>query len=177
MKKTIFLEGLPGVGKTTILNEIRNLNKKNVFIVDEIVKENIKNRVSDDELDYMINDEMKIKMFNDRVIIKYRGPISTLAYNQAKNIINEEFDKKPVVNWFESIRNVYLEDHVIYFLTNKGINYSITSGDILDPYGSDENQKLLERINLYNCYKYSNNVIVREYYQNDIMEVINEIIN
>lgn len=28
MKKTIFLEGLPGVGKTTILNEIRNLNKK-----------------------------------------------------------------------------------------------------------------------------------------------------
>lgn len=177
MKKIIFLEGLPGVGKTTILNKIRDLNLKNVFIVDEIVKEDIKNRVSDDELDYMINDEMKINMFDDGIIVMDRGPISTLAYNQTKNIINEKFDKEPVINWFESIKNVYLENHIIYFLTNKGIKYSITSEDILDPYGSEENQKLLERITLYNCYKYSNNVIVRDYYQNDIMEVINEIIN
>ena len=45
MKKIIFLEGLPGIGKTTLINEIRNLNIPNVYVVDEIINENLcKNR-------------------------------------------------------------------------------------------------------------------------------------
>ena len=37
MRKIIFIEGLPNVGKTYLINKIRNLNMKNVFIVDEII--------------------------------------------------------------------------------------------------------------------------------------------
>lgn len=66
---------------------------------------------------------------------------------------------------------------MILFLTNNAEKYTITSEQKNDPYGSIENQKLLESITLYNCFKYSKKVNVREYHQKDIMEVINEIIN
>lgn len=39
MKNIIFLEGLPGVGKTTIVNAIKKLNTKNVYVVDEVINE------------------------------------------------------------------------------------------------------------------------------------------
>ena len=34
-KKIIFIEGLPGVGKTTLINSLRNI--ENVNIVDEVI--------------------------------------------------------------------------------------------------------------------------------------------
>lgn len=178
MRKIVFLEGLPGIGKTTILNRIKSLKLKNVFTIDEIVKEDIKNRVSDNEKDYIINDCMKIEMANKNgIIIMDRGPLSTLSYNQAKNIIDKDFNKNMVEEWFDTVKNIYFENHILLFLTNKGKKYTITSNQKNDPYGSIENQQLLESITLYNCYKYSQNVIIKEYYQSNIMEVINEIIN
>ncbi len=176
--KIVFLEGLPGVGKTTILNTIKKLKLKDVYTIDEIIKEDIKNRVSDSEKDYIINDDMKISMINKNgIFVMDRGPISTLSYNQTKNIIDKDFDKNMVEEWFEKVKNIYFENHIILFLTNKGKKFSITSNNKNDPYGSIENQKLLESITLYNCFKYSKNVIVNEYHQQNIMEVIHEIIN
>lgn len=177
MKKIVFLEGLPGVGKTTIVNKIKFLKIPNVYVVDEIIKEDIINRVSDFEKDYMINDEMKINKYNEGIIIIDRGPISTLSYNQTRNIIDCKFDSSPVINWFDTVKNVYNSESQIIFLTNNGTKYKITSDNVNDPYGSVINQKLLESITLYNCKKYSNNVILREYYQNDMEDLINEIIN
>jgi len=177
MKKIVFLEGLPGVGKTTIANSIKKLNLDNVYVVDEIIKEDIINRVSDFESDYMENDEMKLNKYNEGLIVIDRGPISTLAYNQTKKIIDNNFDSQPVLDWFESVKDVYSEEIKILFLTNKGTEYKITSDSNMDPYGSVENQKLLEAVSLFNCKKYSDNVIVREYHKLDMEDVINEIIN
>lgn len=177
MKKIIFLEGLPGVGKTTIANSIKNMGRTDVHVVDEIIKEDIINNVSDDEKDYMINDEMKIKKYEDGVIVIDRGPISTLSYNQTRKIIDEKFDANPVIEWFKSVEYIYKENVEIIFLTNKCKKFKITSDNKFDPYGGVENQKLLESITLFNCRKYSNNVIVKEYYQDNMEDVINEIIN
>ena len=107
MKKIIFLEGLPGVGKTTIANNIKKIDRPGIHVVDEIIKEDIINNVSDDEKDYMINDEMKITKYEDGIIVIDRGPISTLSYNQARNIIDENFDSKPVIEWFKSVEYIY----------------------------------------------------------------------
>ena len=120
---------------------------------------------------------MKITKYEDGIIVIDRGPISTLSYNQARNIIDENFDSKPVIEWFKSVEYVYKENIEIIFLTNKGQKFKITSNDPFDPYGGIENQKLLESITLFNCLKYSNNVIVREYYQDNMEDIINEIIN
>lgn len=176
MKKIIFLEGLPGVGKTTIVNNIKKIDDNNIHVVDEIIKEDIINKVSDDENDYMINDEMKIKKYNDGIIVIDRGPISTLSYNQTRKIIDATFDSEPVIEWFKSIEYIYKENVEVIFLTNKGKKFKITSNNPCDPYGSVENQKLLESITLFNCKKYLDNVIIREYYQDDMEAVINEII-
>ena len=177
MRKIVFLEGLPGIGKTTICNTIKSMNLDNIHVVDEIIKEDIINHVSDDENDYMINDNMKIDKYHDGLIIMDRGPISTLSYNQTRNIIEDGFDPTPVLKWFETVKDVYKEDIKIIFLTNNQSSFKITSKDINDPYGSIENQKLLERVTLFNCNKYSDNVIIRDYYQKDMEDLVNEIIS
>lgn len=58
MRKIIFIEGLPNVGKTYLINKIRNLNMKNVFIVDEIINPNVNNPFADAEDLFLKNDEI-----------------------------------------------------------------------------------------------------------------------
>lgn len=42
MKKIIFIEELPTVGKTYLVNEIKKRNLQNVHVVDELINQNIK---------------------------------------------------------------------------------------------------------------------------------------
>ena len=49
MKKIIFLEGLPSVGKTYLVTTIKNMNLKDVHIVDEIINPDINNPFIDSE--------------------------------------------------------------------------------------------------------------------------------
>ena len=42
MKKIIFIEGLPTVGKTYLINEIKKRNLQNIYVVDELINQNIK---------------------------------------------------------------------------------------------------------------------------------------
>lgn len=177
MRKIVFLEGLPGVGKTTLINEIKERNFVDVYTVDEIVMDSLKNVISNDEKDYMKNDEMKINKYNEGLIIIDRGPISTLSYNQANSIIESDFDATPVILWFENIKQIFEENTKIVYLTNYGNNYYLPYNKENDAFGTIENQKLLESISLYNCKRYSNNVVVKEYHKKDVEAIINEIID
>lgn len=177
MKKIVFLEGLPGVGKTTILNAIRAKKFENVFLVDEIINKNILNNISCTELDFIINDELKLTAHNEGIIIIDRGPISTLSYSQAKNIINNNCDLTNVLEFFKKNQKYLLKNSKVMYLTNKGTNYSITVNNKNSPYGTIENQKLLEEISIFNCKKYCKNFVIREYYKKNMEEIINEIIN
>ncbi len=177
MRKIVFLEGLPGVGKTTLINEIKERNFVDVYTVDEIVMDSLKNVISNDENDYMKNDEMKINKYNEGLIIIDRGPISTLSYNQANSIIESDFDATPVILWFENIKQIFEENTKIVYLTNYGNNYYLPYNKENDAFGTIENQKLLESISLYNCKRYSNNVVVKEYHKKDVEAIINEIID
>ena len=58
MKKIVFIEGLPGVGKTYLVNEIRKLCLKDVYVVDEIINQDIENPFIDSEDKFLLNDEM-----------------------------------------------------------------------------------------------------------------------
>ncbi|MDO4394844.1 MAG: hypothetical protein Q4C23_02565 [Mycoplasmatota bacterium] len=75
MKKVVFVEGLPSVGKTYLVNEIRKMALQNVYVVDEIINPEIKNPFSDSEDKFLKNDEMKLNKYNDGIIIIDRGPI------------------------------------------------------------------------------------------------------
>lgn len=166
-KKMIFLEGLPGVGKSTIVNELK---KYNVNVVEELVNDPIT------EEDYLVNESLKINMYNEGKIVIDRGPISTLSYSQVKKIIYHEYDLSMCLKWFEKYKK-YLENSEIIYLTNKGSDYLISSKDINSPYGSIDSQKMLENISLYNANKYCKNVKVIEYHKDNMEKIINEIIN
>ncbi len=176
MKKIIFLEGLPGVGKTTLINEIRKKKLSNIYIVDEIINENILNNIKVNEQEFLLNDFMKVNKYNDGIIIIDRGPISTLSYSETKKIMDINFDLSNSINEFQKYINIYKDSKIVY-LTNKGKSYSITVSNTNSPYGTIENQKLLEEISIYNSKKYCENTIVLEYFKNDMEAVINEIIN
>lgn len=107
MKKIIFIEGLPSVGKTYLVNQIRRMNLENVYVVDELINPDIKNPFIDSEDKFLKNDEMKVNKYDDGIIIIDRGPISTLVYNQVLHLINHKYDASYVENWFNQFLNIY----------------------------------------------------------------------
>ena len=173
--KVIFLEGLPGVGKTTIINRIRDMNIKNVHVVDEIIE------TGDLSLQsfYMNNDLKKYNMYKEGIIIIDRGPISTLSYNECKRLISDNKDLPVVQEWFEkTFKNIYLKDNVqTIYLKSKNNHYLLRYEDDKDSYGSIENLKLLEGITINNIKKFCNSYRFLNMDEYGIEEVINEIIN
>ena len=108
MKKIIFIEGLPTVGKTYLVNEIRKRNLRNVYVVDEIINPDIKNAFIDSEDKFLKNDEMKVNKYDDGIIIIDRGPISTLVYNQVLHLIDNKYDTSYVEKWFEQFLHIII---------------------------------------------------------------------
>lgn len=177
MKKIVFLEGLPGVGKTTIIRKIDSLKINGVSVVDEVIRVNTVHNIST-QYDYAENDNLKINKYKNGIIIIDRGPISTLSYNQTRKKIDKNFDSSIIINWFKKYKEFYKKDYVYtIYLTNMGTNFQISENDLNGPYGSIINQKKLEEITLHNCRKYCKNFKIIEYYKDNIDEVINEIIN
>ena len=176
MRKIIFIEGLPGVVKTTLVNSIRDRDIPNVTIVDEIINEKItkKNIYTEDE--FINNDIQKIESITDGIVILDRGILSSLSYSQAKAIVDLSFDVSKARDLFLKYKEI-LESSKVYYLTNRMKSISITSNDINSPYGTDDNQELLESISLYNVKRYCKDYVIREYYKDDMEELIDEIIN
>lgn len=176
MGKLIIIEGLPGVGKTTLVNAIRNKNIKNLTIIDEIINKKITDEEIYTEDEFINNDIQKIKSIKDGIVIMDRGLISSFSYSQTKSIIDTSFDLSKANKLFAEYKDVLKEAKVIY-LTNHLEDVKITGQDLNSPYGSKENQELLENISLYNLKKYCNNYKVKDYYKKNMEELIDEIIN
>ena len=177
MKKIIFIEGLPTVGKTYLVNEIRKRNLRNVYVVDEIINPDIKNAFIDSEDKFLKNDEMKVNKYDDGIIIIDRGPISTLVYNQVLNLIDNKYDTSYVEKWFEQFLNIYKSDNTYnYYLNNPG-TYNPSLYDDKNPFGSIENLKLTHAITIFNLNKYAKNYRVCDYDKTNLEELLNEIIN
>lgn len=179
MKKIVFLEGLPGVGKTTIIKKIKELNLKNVNAVDEIINPDILNSInSQNQNPYIVNDNMKINQFSEGLVLIDRGPISTFSYNIVKSHLNSDFSSEDVSKWFYFIKNnIYQSDNQVIYLKNATGDYYIPYQDDKDPYGSIENQKLLEQIVLDLLQKYVKNYKIIEYGKEDMERLIYEIID
>lgn len=177
MRKIVFLEGLPGVGKTTIANTIKNMHIPNIFVVDEIVV-NLSEKTPINQDPFVRNDEIKLSMFDEGLIIIDRGPISTLSYNMTRSIIDKGFDSSKVVNWFGRIKDSLHSDNVsAIYLGNFGESYYLPFENDMDPYGSIHNQKILEQVTISNCRQHLKNFRIREYHKKDMEAVIDEIIN
>ena len=178
MKKIIFLEGLPGVGKTTITNYISNLkNKDNIHTVNEIIVD-IDDKTPIEQDLFIENDNLKINKYDEGIIIIDRGPISTLTYNIVRDELVENFSSKQVIDWFNTIKDMFMQDNVfIYYLTTKGKKYYLPYNNEKDPNGSIENQKRVEEVALYNIKKYSKNYKIIKYNKQNMEDIINEIIN
>ncbi len=173
MKKIVFLEGLPGVGKTTIINYLKDNYKVNV--VDEIINTTACNNRTEF---FLKNDDLKYGLYDDGLIIIDRGFISTISYEQTKSIINKNYNCEAAIKWFNNKKEIYAKDNIfVIYLKRTNDKLYLPYNDAKDPYGTITNQKLLEEISLYNLKKYSRNYKIINYSFENMMEVINEIIN
>lgn len=177
MRKIIFIERLPNVGKTYLINKIRNLNMKNVFIVDEIINPNVNNPFADAEDLFLKNDEMKVSKYNEGIIIIDRGPISTLVYNQVAHLIDNNYNCKYVEEWFKQFVDIYNDDNTFNYYLNNPFVYEPSLDDKSNPFGSIDNLKLTHSLTIYNLKKYAKNFREIIYNKDNLMEVIDEIIN
>lgn len=177
MAKYVFLEGLPGVGKTTILNSLKKLKIPNVFLVEEILHDQILNGIANSENDYIVNDELKLKKYNQGTIVLDRGPVSSLSYAYVKEMIDKKYSATNNEVAFD--KNLYIWENSckVIYLTNNGKNYCITVDNKKSPYGSVKNQQKLEETTLSVIEKYCKNYKIINYDKKDMGEVINEIIN
>lgn len=173
MKKIVFLEGLPGVGKTTIINYLKN--NSNVNVVDEIIN----NKYDDNRTNYFLkNDDLKYSLYDDGLIVIDRGFLSTISYEQTKSIINDDYDCSVALNWFNEYKKIYGNNNVfVIYLKRTTYKLYLPYNDENDPYGSIDNQELLEAVTLYNLKKYSKNYKIVNYSFENMMEVVNEIIS
>lgn len=172
--KIVFLEGLPGVGKSTLIDNIRLKSYDNVHVVNEIVLDSKQT----DQKFFMDNDIAKISKYNQGTIIIDRGLISTLSYNMVLKIINNS-DYNLVSKWFKkNAVNMYKQENVItyYLKTNKYIVKN-NNKNKNNPYSSVKNLKTLEKITINNIKKYCLNYKIVEYSYDKMEELINEIIN
>lgn len=176
MKKLIIIEGLPGIGKTTLVNAIRNKKLDNVFIIDEIINQKITIDGIYTEDEFIENDIQKIKLIKDGITIMDRGLISLMSYSQVKSILDLSYDISKAKQMFLQYKYI-LENSKVFYLTNRLNEIKLTSDDINSPYGTVENQKMLEDISINNVKKYCKEYVIREYYKDDMEKLIDEIIS
>ena len=104
--------------------------------------------------------------------------ISTLTYNIVRDELVENFSSKQVIDWFNTIKDIFKQDNVfIYYLTTNGKEYYLPYNNEMDPNGSIKNQKRVKEVALYNIKKYSKNYKIIEYNKKNMEDIINEIIN
>lgn len=173
MKKIIYLEGMPGVGKSSLIEKIKKMKIPNVHVVEELIGD----FTYEKQEDFFENDKLKLAKYNEGVIFIDRGPISTISYVQAKMIIDNEFKCDGICKSLSLLGNAYTANTSTIYLTGARKGYYLPYDNIKDPYGSFANQQLLESITLYNCEKYCEKFIIREINSDRMEEFINEIIN
>lgn len=175
--KKIFIEGLPNVGKTYLINKIKEKQIQNIFIVEELINPDFNNPFTDEENIFLKNDELKVNKYNDGIVIIDRGPISTLVYNQVNHIIDNSYNVKFVEKWFKQFLKLYDSDNTYsYYLYNPNV-YEPSLNDKTNPFGSVDNLKLTHALTIFNLKKYAKNFKIIIYTKDNIMEVIDEIIN
>lgn len=100
-KEIYFLEGLPGSGKSMLLEELKRKGSK---IIREVIdsKELSENHNKPDQAFFFRNDERKLEMaekMSSTVIID-RSPLSTLLFNLAKFSIDKNLNPAQALEWY-----------------------------------------------------------------------------
>ena len=172
MKKIVIFEGLPLVGKTTLVNHIRDLNINNVHCVDELI-------LSTQELNqdsFMQNDLAKANKYQDGLIFIDKLFISTLSYNEMLHYLGHNNDLDKVRDWFNREAVPFYQNRDVETIYLKSNKMGLRENNPLSPHGSIKNQIKMEGIVLQNIKKYCKNYIIVNYSQENMREFANEII-
>jgi len=169
----IILEGLPKVGKTTLINYIKELNIDGIYTVDELI-------INTKELDqdtFINNDTHKINKYNEGLIVIDKGPISTLSYNEMLYYLNNNKDLYRVRKWFNEVAIPFYKRDDVYTIYLKSNKKRFRERGINKPHGSINNQNIMQEITINNIKKYCKNYEIINYEYKEMENFVNEIIN
>jgi thymidylate kinase len=106
-RQIICFEGLPGSGKTTLINMLKESNPEHIFVIPEILGEISNEDLNSNQNFYYENDKMKFQQAFESsfpYILIDRGPISTLVYNYGKSKITGDYQE------YHQLMGMYFDD-------------------------------------------------------------------
>ncbi|MBU1043891.1 MAG: ATP-binding protein [Candidatus Omnitrophica bacterium] len=157
MSKAIVLEGLPGCGKTSLINLLSS--NKEISIVPEILDRGeiwANAKEAEDQDFFWLNDvnKMKIAKANDKPTIIDRGYASTLAYNYAKAKVDNTEDYNHILSKYYSdiVENNLKTDLYIYIEIPINITFKRKKREkeLKNPW--QDPKYLMEVINFYDIF-------------------------
>lgn len=144
----IILEGLPGVGKTCLAKNISKQYAAKLIpeIMPSISDEFDMKRITDQKI-FVMNDTLKkeeANNFNGLSVID-RGALSTISYSITKNILNSGYNFEETKDWFikEWLPFYKQSGTITLYLRGRSSPWHVNP---LDPYGTQDNLKLLEKV-------------------------------
>lgn len=157
MSKAIVLEGLPGCGKTSLINLLSS--NKEISIVPEILDRSeiwADAKEAENQEFFWLNDvnKMKIAKANDKPTIIDRGYASTLAYNYAKAKVDNTEDYNHILSKYYSdiVENNLKTDLYIYIEIPINITFKRKKREkeLKNPW--QDPKYLMEVINFYDIF-------------------------
>ena len=112
----IVLEGVSGVGKTTIANK---LFEKGWLYISEVDEHHLAKKYTEEY--FVIAEEIKIKKYvNSKAdkIIMDRSPISIVAHNYVRKQLKLDNSYNSLTNWFEEVIKPIKDQKFVYIRTD-----------------------------------------------------------
>ena len=171
--KIVIFEGLPMIGKSTLINYIKSLSIENIYCVDELI-------IPTEELKqdtFMKNDLEKFNKYKDGLIFIDKAMINTLSYNEMLEYLNGNKDLNRVFEWFEKYAVPFYKKDNVYTIYLKNKKKRLRERNSNTPHGSIANQNKIEEITINNIKKYCKNYEIIDYKQEEMVGFVHEIIN
>ncbi|SRR5258706_3746579 len=181
----VYLEGLPGCGKTSTLEKLSTdyITLPEIFINGDVAEfHNLPIQTF-----FLKNDEQKLEKseISEKTVIVDRSPLSTLFFNKAKHEVDPSHDSESIIEWFNNVIEPKISSSNCHFIlidipANLSLKRKNREVNLNDPWANPSTLELIRKMFIERSKAYPSQFVVldgrKEYAQilSDVREQISK---